>query len=562
MTDAKESKAEKRAKGLLRQLRDADDKSEVLRAAFWTTLEEVDERTRQRLSARYKQEVTHPVLVQPLSIAGTGACTPGSVRESIMRCLSFKHPGRAKSFLTLQNEFSCSGVLFAELVGDTRISYKEALQRRFTAISLSQARASNPALFATRVLEDDGRNTTMPVSSPVDLLLVERQLGLQGITFPQQLVDTLAKQWNGTLLALDCEMVSTETDSNSLARATVLRLDTPRARSPQLGKTIYTLAYDALIQLEEGEKIIDYKTKYSGITEELLTRATNRRRKHQMRRDILKLIAPRRLHPCFHADEPPETFESLSKGDIPSLPILVGHSINNDLRALGLRYPLVIDTAILYQFSSFTPRLADLASSRLSRAIQQADSGHDSKEDAEACMDLVLLRLLQGGVNINSLVPSDTLSEVGVIQHVKHLTACADQGQGKGVTQPVSLSELIHLYNTEKGEYIAQYYACDIKRASFKLSTHYEDLPFEDGEPPLKLQDDAPLSLVAVARQMKKLPHHRKKLVVARTQLSETTDCVLLLQRVREALPHNSLVIAVVSAAETTIVAAVATPQK
>lgn len=565
MSVTKEAKAEKRAKGILRQLRETDGDPEVLRAAFWTALEEVDERTRQRLLERYNQEVTRPILAQPLSIGGTGTCTPGSVRESIMRCLSFKHLGRARSFLTLQNEFSCSGVLFVELLGDADVSYRDALQRRFTAVCLSQTRASNPALFATRVLEDDGQNTHKPISSPIDLLLVERQLGVQGVVFTQQLVDVLAKRWNGTLLALDCEMVSTETDSNSLARATVLKLDTPRTRNSWLGKTLYTLAYDALIQLEEGERIIDYKTRYSGITEELLTKAANRRRKLQMRHDILKLIAPKRLHHCFHADAPPETLEPLSEEDAPSLPILVGHSLNNDLRALGLRYPLVIDTAILYQFSSFTPRLADLASSRLNRTIQQAASGHDSKEDAEACMDLVLLRLLQGGVSIDNLVQPDALREPSVIQHVRNLTTCVEQGQGKGMPQPVSLSGLIHLCNTEKAEYIAQYYVCDIERPSFRLPTYYEDLPFENDdeeEPSLKRQEAAPLSLVTVARQMRRLPHHRKKLVVARTRLPRTTDCVVLLQRVQEALPRNGLLIAVVSAAETTIVAAVATPQK
>lgn len=84
---------------------------------------------------------------------------------------------------------------------------------------------------------------------------------------------------------------------------------------------------------------------------------------------------------------------------LPSNAILVGHSLENDLRALRLSHPRVIDTAVCYHHNSGPPYKASLrwlATTHLGRSIQGGESGHDSTEDARTALDLVMLRLRKG----------------------------------------------------------------------------------------------------------------------------------------------------------------------
>ena len=81
--------------------------------------------------------------------------------------------------------------------------------------------------------------------------------------------------------------------------------------------------------------------------------------------------------------------------------ILVGHSLDSDLRALKLTHPFIIDTAILYPHPRGPPlksSLKWLAQKYLSREIQKGDgaTGHDSIEDARACLDLVRQKCEKG----------------------------------------------------------------------------------------------------------------------------------------------------------------------
>ena len=69
-------------------------------------------------------------------------------------------------------------------------------------------------------------------------------------------------------------------------------------------------------------------------------------------------------------------------------PILLGHSLENDLQALKLRYPRIIDTALLYHHPRGRPRkpgLAWLTKKYCGREIQNKPGGHDPREDAQAC---------------------------------------------------------------------------------------------------------------------------------------------------------------------------------
>lgn len=79
--------------------------------------------------------------------------------------------------------------------------------------------------------------------------------------------------------------------------------------------------------------------------------------------------------------------------------ILLGHSLECDLAAIKLRHPLCIDTALIYRNpkgSAYKPGLKWLAQKWIGRAIQQASSGHDSEEDAMACVDLLKLKMANG----------------------------------------------------------------------------------------------------------------------------------------------------------------------
>ena len=80
--------------------------------------------------------------------------------------------------------------------------------------------------------------------------------------------------------------------------------------------------------------------------------------------------------------------------------ILVGHSLESDLRALRICHPRCIDTAIIYHHPRgrpLKPGLAWLTKKWANREIQtRGDSGHDPEEDARACIDLLKMKLKNG----------------------------------------------------------------------------------------------------------------------------------------------------------------------
>jgi RNA exonuclease 1 len=81
-------------------------------------------------------------------------------------------------------------------------------------------------------------------------------------------------------------------------------------------------------------------------------------------------------------------------------PILLGHSLDSDLKALKLCHPRCIDTALMYHHPRgrpMKPGLAWLTKKWCGREIQaNGDGGHDPQEDARACLDLLKLKLENG----------------------------------------------------------------------------------------------------------------------------------------------------------------------
>jgi RNA exonuclease 1 len=81
-------------------------------------------------------------------------------------------------------------------------------------------------------------------------------------------------------------------------------------------------------------------------------------------------------------------------------PILLGHSLESDLKALKLCHPCCIDTAIIYHHPRgrpLKPGLAWLTKKWCGREIQtRGEGGHDPEEDARACLDLLKKKVENG----------------------------------------------------------------------------------------------------------------------------------------------------------------------
>ncbi|CCE65576.1 hypothetical protein TPHA_0L02250 [Tetrapisispora phaffii CBS 4417] len=179
------------------------------------------------------------------------------------------------------------------------------------------------------------------------------------------------------IYALDCEMCMSE-NGLVLTRISIVNFD---------GKVVY----DKLVKPDVP--IIDYLTKYSGITEEKLEGISTTLK--DVQHDILKLI---------------------SKRDI-----LIGHSLQSDFNVLKLRHTKVVDTAVCFDHKAgppFRPSLKFLTSEFIGRDIQNDnDNGHDSIEDAIACLELVKLKIVNGlifGIAVNTENLFLRLSKIGI----------------------------------------------------------------------------------------------------------------------------------------------------
>uniref|UniRef100_A0A665WRH7 Exonuclease domain-containing protein n=1 Tax=Echeneis naucrates TaxID=173247 RepID=A0A665WRH7_ECHNA len=124
--------------------------------------------------------------------------------------------------------------------------------------------------------------------------------------------------------------------------------------------------YDTFVKPES--KVVDYNTRFSGVTEEDLKSATI------TLRDVQAVLLS-----MFSAES-----------------ILIGHSLESDLLALKLIHSSVVDTAIVFPHRLGLPykrALKNLMADHLKRIIQDNVEGHDSSEDASACMELMIWKI-------------------------------------------------------------------------------------------------------------------------------------------------------------------------
>lgn len=161
---------------------------------------------------------------------------------------------------------------------------------------------------------------------------------------------------NSPLYGVDCEMCRTSLGINELTRISIVN------------EELQTV-YESLVR--PTNRIVDYLTKYSGITAEMMMNVT----KHlqQVQNDVQNLL--------------------------PADAILVGQSLNADLHAMQMMHPYVIDTSVIFNLTGERRRktkLQVLAKKFLGEIIQVNLDGHDSVEDSLASIKLTKLKLENG----------------------------------------------------------------------------------------------------------------------------------------------------------------------
>lgn len=159
--------------------------------------------------------------------------------------------------------------------------------------------------------------------------------------------------------AIDCEMCMTGEKEFSLTRISIVSWD---------GEIVM----DELVKPDKP--ITDYVTQYSGISEAMLAPVTTTLRDIQQK--LLKLLTPRS--------------------------ILLGHSLDSDLKAIQLTHPFIVDTTIAFPHPAGPAKkhaLRWLSQKYLNREIQKGhgtSQGHDSVEDARTCLDLMKKKCEKG----------------------------------------------------------------------------------------------------------------------------------------------------------------------
>lgn len=155
------------------------------------------------------------------------------------------------------------------------------------------------------------------------------------------------------MFGLDCEMCRTQNELSELTRITIVNEK-------------HEIIYDKLVK--PYSRITDYLTKYSGITEAMLRNVTTRL--EDVQRDLRRIL--------------------------PDDAILIGHSLNCDLKALKMMHPYCIDTSVIFNITgdrSRKSKLRTITKKFLGEVIQQDSSGHNSAEDSLASLKLAQLKL-------------------------------------------------------------------------------------------------------------------------------------------------------------------------
>ena len=303
--------------------------------------------------------------------------------KKLTPALHFKleHPG--------SNRFVKLG-LEAFMLKSTQGDGNEGTQASPITSSESTSSSSPPPrtsyLFSKQQLEENG----FPVmESPVSLTGIDCSEFLQLYPWPsvdvQESLSTDKSDAELPIFAIDCEMVETKMGSE-LARISIVN-------------EALDCVYDTYVRPDSP--VTDYRTQYSGISEETLVSVTTTLQDVQ---EKLKLLLPPRC-------------------------IFAGHSLENDFIAMKLVHPYVIDTSCIFTPHGspfFKPKLKRLSMELLSSEIQGGSDGHNSIEDATACMKLVQRKLKEGD-SLTVSFGQPTLSLLSELQLCNYTTGIVDK---------------------------------------------------------------------------------------------------------------------------------------
>lgn len=212
--------------------------------------------------------------------------------------------------------------------------------------------------------QDYQTNLNAPIKvAKTDLLLSPIQMMAERFPSPSEInMNIIGTSYepvtdDSPVFAVDCEMCLTVGNVSELTRISIIDEE-------------MKVVYNELVKPDA--QIVDYLTRYSGITENLMRDVTTKLE------DVHKFINDK----------------------LPRDSILCGHSLNSDLKAMKIFHPYVIDTSVIYNKSgnrSYKPSLKSLAYEFLQKDIQtNKKSGHDSLEDAITAMELLKLKMVNG----------------------------------------------------------------------------------------------------------------------------------------------------------------------
>ncbi|KKA26318.1 hypothetical protein TD95_001752 [Thielaviopsis punctulata] len=187
------------------------------------------------------------------------------------------------------------------------------------------------------------------VMTPID--------SLEDANVPEEEIESGSVTAGRDVLAIDCEMVMTGATEMSLARISVVNWS---------GEVVL----DELVK--PTKPITDYVTQYSGMTAEKLDPVTTTLADIQAK--LLTLVNART--------------------------IFLGHSLESDMKALQFCHPFIVDTSLIFPHPRGPPlkqALRYVTQKYLNREIQKGGAaGHNSIEDARACLDLARQKCEKG----------------------------------------------------------------------------------------------------------------------------------------------------------------------
>ena len=286
---------------------------------------------------------------------------------------------------------------------------------------------------------------------------------------------TLATGAPSVLFAIDCEMCRT------IAGLELTRVSVVNEQG--------IVVYDEFVK--PANPILDYNTEYSGITAAHL---------ESVERTVADVQAALR---------------AILKREH----ILLGHSLENDLRALKIVHRRVLDTALLFSDSRghpYKPALRHLAKKYLSATIQTDAGGHDSVEDATTVLRLVKLKLARGRAFGTPRGDTDSLFS----KFARLGLSSAFVGYHDDVTE--MQGDPVELRSGESDAEIVEQAKCVLRQSADKAPTSFVCLRLRELEAFHQLDIDRPECVVALQAFEERanalydaLPKHSMMIVVS-----------------------------------------------